>query len=350
MGLGLSSSKKSSGDLDKYEWRATHACETNAHEFDGNYTDHASAAGYNFEKGLQLAADNNLKELGHKASGVSIQDLLTTDLHDFGDYISFAMWINPQWGHSGTTTGGQWSIGSVNLPLFQMNTSNPLGGDRSIFAYISFRSGTSFRNRITIWTDSGDQRAGTQKAMHDANSITGTGSSNSSVASLWDQGNPGNTNNADNFVHLTFTRAADAGVNAWTIYWNGQDIGTSADVGQGNDSPVFTDDTANFLGIGTYRGKTSNYDSGNTPYNQSLTPMYVRDFAVFNYELTSAQASALYNNGGFNDYRETVSNDSAFLGVKALPPVLYYPLNHNTLDYMKNSADLSGNISFVHLS
>ena len=34
MGLSLSSSKKNV-DFDRYEWRATHACQTNGHQVDG---------------------------------------------------------------------------------------------------------------------------------------------------------------------------------------------------------------------------------------------------------------------------------------------------------------------------
>ena len=346
MGLSLSSSKKKI-DFGRYDWAATHACQTNGHEFDGNYTDHASADGYNFEKGLQLAADGNLTELGTQASGVSIQDLLTTDA-DFGDKIGFSMWIKPTWSHSGSTSSGNWSNGLLNLPLFQMNTSNPQGGDMSIFAYLNYRSGSSFRNRITVWLDGGTDRAGVQRAMHDVNSITGTGSSGTSVNSLWDTNNPGNTN-TEGYVHLVFTRGEQTGGAAWDVYWNGSSLGMNIDIGTGDDDPQFTNDIANFLGIGTYRAKTSSYNSGNTSYNLGLTSMRIRDFAVFNYELSSSQAAALYNSGNFNDYRETVNSDSAFVGVKALPPVLYYPLNHNTVDYMKNSADLSGNISFVSL-
>jgi hypothetical protein len=338
MGLGLSSSNKKP-DFKRYKWAATHACQTNGHEWDGNYTDHASAVGYNFEKGLQLAADGNLTQLGFKPDE-SIQDLLTTTGSDFGDKIGFSMWIKPLWSHSGTTASGEWSNGNVNLPLFQMNTSNALGGDMSILAYLNFRSGTSFRNRITVWTDGGDDRAGVQRALHDVNDITGTGTSNSSVNSLWDQANPGNTN-SEGYVHLVFTRGEQTGGAAWDVYWNNQSLGMNIDIGTGDDEPEFTNDTVNFLGIGTYRAKTSNYDSGNTPYNQSLTPMLIRDFAVFDREINTGHVNVLYNSGNFGDVR--VISSSAL-------PVLYYPLNHNTADYMRNSADLSGNISFVSLT
>tara|TARA_A100001515_G_scaffold13511_1_gene10209 strand:+ start:715 stop:1791 length:1077 start_codon:yes stop_codon:yes gene_type:complete len=356
MGLSLSSSKKNL-DFGRYEWKATHSCQTNLHEFNGVYADNdqksfPNALGYNFQKSSELAADGNLQALGSinplfatSVSGVSIQDLLTTSGSDFGDKISFSMWIKPLWGHSGGTTNGNWSNGLTVLPLFQMNTSNPRSGDRSILAYLSYRTGTSFRNRITIWTDSGDDRAGSQRALHDANAQTGTGSA-AATDSLWDQSNPGNTN-AQGFVHLVFTRGEGTGSSAWDVYWGGQNINMSIGVDEGDSEPEFQPDTVEFLGIGTYRAKTTNYDSGNTPYNLALTPMLIRDFAVFNYELTSAQAAALYNSGNFNDYRETVNNDNAFVVDKELPPVIYYPLNHNTADYMRNSADLFGNVSFV---
>lgn len=342
MGLGLSSNKKNL-DFKRYEWAATHACETNLHEWDGTLDDRIPGlTGYNFEKRLELAAEESLALI---ASGPdvtkSVQDLLTTSGSDFGDKIGFSMWIKPMWSHSGSKTTGTWSNGSTVLPLFQINTSNAIGGDRSIIAYINFRSGTSFRNRLTVWVDGGDDRAGVQRAMHDVNSITGTGSSSTSTNSLWDQANPGNRN-SEGFVHLVFTRGEQTGAAAWDVYWNAQDLGMNIDIGTGDDEPQFTNDTVNFLGIGTYRAKSSSYNSGADPYNHFLTPMRIRDFAVFPFELSSSQVTSLYNSGNFSDVRSTMAADKQ--------PVLYYPLNHNTVDYMKN-ADLKGNSnSFVSLS
>ena len=219
MGLGLSSLNKKP-DFKRYKWAATHACQTNGHTFDGSYTDHASANGYNFEKGLQLAADGNLQQLGNQASGVSIQDLLTTAGSDFGDKIGFSMWIKPTWSHTGTTSNGNWSNGNTVLPLFQFNAPGAPDGtggqERAIIGYINFRSGTSFRNRIVAWVDDGDDRAGSQRALHDVNSITGTGSTSNSVNSLWDEANPGNTN-SEGYVHLVFTRGEQTGGAAWDL-------------------------------------------------------------------------------------------------------------------------------------
>ena len=346
MGLSLSSSKKKI-DFGRYEWAATHACQTNGHQWDGNYSDHASANGYNFEKGLQLAADENLQALGNEPEGKTIQDLLTTDGSDFGDKISFSMWIKPMWSHSGSTSSGSWSNGLTTLYLFQMNTSQTaFGADRAILAYLSYRSGTSFRNRITVWTDGGADRAGSQRALHDANAQTGTGSSGSSINSLWDQANPGNTN-GQGFVHLAFVRDEGTGSAAWDVFWNGQDINMSIDVGQGDDEPEVVADNVNFLGIGTTRAVTTNYDSGNSPYNFALTPMRIRDFAVFKGVMNQKDVTELYNSGNFLDVRtKSGSFSSADLNAG---PVLYYPLNHNLADYARNSADLSGNVSFVAL-
>ena len=346
MGLGLSSSKKNL-DFGRYDWAATHACQTNTHEWDGGYLElDPKNTGYNFSKSLELAANGNLQALGSQDSGVSIQDLLTTAGSDFCDKISFSMWIKPTWSHSGSTSSGTWSNGTTSLPLFQMNTSNPAGGDLAVFAYINYRSGSSFRNRITVWTDSGDDRAGVQRAMHDVNSITGTGSSSSSVNSLWDEANPGNAN-TEGYVHLAFVRDEGTQGNAWDVYWNAQDLNMNIDVGTGDDEPQFTDDTAEFFGIGTYRAKTSAYESGTKPYNVGLTSMRIRDFAVFKGVMNQKDVVELYNSGNFVDVRTKVGSFSqADLNTG---PVLYYPLNHNLADYARNSADLSGNVSFVAL-
>jgi hypothetical protein len=340
MGLSLSSSKKNV-DFDRYEWRATHACQTNSHLHDGNYTDHASANGYNFDKSQQLAADGNLLQLGNEPEGKTIQDLLTTDGSDFGDKIGFSMWIKPMWSHSGSSTsGGFTSSSGPNLLLFQMNGpyTGTSGSERHIFAYINYRSGSSFRNRLTVWVDDGDDRAANQRAFHDVNSITGTGSGNS-TSSIWDEANPGNTN-SEGYVHLVFTRGEQTGAAAWDVYWNAQDLGMNIDIGQGDDDPEIPGDNTNFLGIGTYRAHTSSYNSGDV-YNFGMTPMRIRDFAVFPFEVSSSQVTSLYNSGNFSDVRTTMAAEEQ--------PILYYPLNHNTADYMRNSADLSGDISFVGL-
>ena len=113
------------------------------------------------------------------------------------------------------------------------------------------------------------------------------------------------------------------------------------DIGQGDDQPEVVADAVNFLGIGTYRIRTSQYQSGTVDYNIGLVSMRVRDFAVFPFELSSAQVTSLYNSGNFSDVRSTMAASKQ--------PILYYPLNHNTADYMRNSADLSGNVSFVGL-
>lgn len=348
MALGLSSINKKP-DLKRYKWASTHACQTNSHLHDGNYTDHASANGYNFDKSQQLVADGNLLQLGSQASGVSIQDLLTTAGSDFGDKIGFSMWIKPMWSHSGgSTTGSFTSSSGNNLTLFQMNGpyTGTSGSERHIFAYINYRSGSSFRNRLTVWVDDGDDRAANQRAFHDVNSITGTGSG-SSTSSIWDEANPGNTN-SEGYVHLVFTRGEQTGAAAWDVYWNAQDLGMNIDIGQGDDGPEIPSDNTNFLGIGTYRAHTSSYNSGDV-YNFGLTPMRIRDFAVFKGELSQKDATTLYNSGNFVDIR-TLSASSAFSSTDLnAGPVLYYPLNHNTADYMRNSADLSGDISFVAL-
>jgi len=351
MGLGLSSSNKKP-DFKRYKWAATHACQTNGHTFDGVYSDHASATGYNFDKRLQLAADGNLQELGNQASGVSIQDLLTTDGSDFGDKIGFSMWIKPTWSHSGSTSSGNWSNGDRVLPFFQFNAPGNADGtggqERAILAFLNFRSGSSFRNRMTVMLDDGDDRASNQRAMHDVHSITGTGSSSNSVNSLWDEANPGNTN-SEGYVHLVFTRGEQTGGAAWDVYWNGQSLGMNIDSGQGDDQPEVVADSINFLGIGTYRLRTSNYQSGTVDYNLGLVSMRIRDFAVFKGELSAKDVTTLYNSGNFVDIR-TLSASSAFSTASLnAGPVLYYPLNHNTADYMRNSADLSGDISFVAL-
>ena len=347
LGVGISSSLMK--EFDKYEWRATHAVQTNSHLFDGNFTDHSSAVGYNYEKtnGLFIEGDA-LKQMGTQASGVSMQDLLTGDGVEFGDNISFSFWIKPTWGHTGSNSSCTWTSGfGTVMPLLQINgagTGSLDGSDRAILMYIN-SSSSGFRNRFTAWVDDGDDRSGTQRALHNASSVTGTGSGSTTV-SLWDEANPGNVN-SEGYVHLVVTRST--GGNSWKAYWNGSIfMGTGAtgsypniSVDQGDGDVEIAADNIDFLGIGTYRAKTSSYDSGNTPYNYGLASFRIRDFAIFNSELSAGHVNVLYNSGNFSDVRVTSSG---------LLPVMYYPLNHNLAEYMGTGLDLKGNISFASLT
>lgn len=347
MALGLSSSNKKP-DFKRHKWAATHAVQTNSHLFDGNFTDHSSAVGYNYEKtnGLFIEGDA-LKQMGTKASGVSMQDLLTGDGVEFGDNISFSFWIKPTWGHTGSNSSCTWTSGfGTIMPLLQINgagTGSLDGSDRAILMYIN-SSSSGFRNRFTVWVDDGDDRSGTQRALHNASSVTGTGVAGNTT-SLWDEANPGNVN-SEGYAHIVVTRSTEG--NSWKAYWNGSIfMGTGAtgshpkiNIDQGDGDVEIAADNIDFLGIGTYRGKTSNYDSGNTPYNYGLASFRIRDFAIFNSELSSGHVNVLYNSGNFADVRVISSSNL---------PVMYYPLNHNLAEYMGTDLDLKGNISFVAL-
>ena len=112
-------------------------------------------------------------------------------------------------------------------------------------------------------------------------------------------------------------------------------------IDQGDGDVEIAADNIDFLGIGTYRAKTSSYDSGNTSYNYGLGSFRIRVFAIFNSEFSAGHVNILYNSGNFSDVRVTSSGNL---------PVMYYPLNHNLAEYMGTGLDLKGNISFASLT
>ena len=83
--------------------------------------------------------------------------------------ISFSFWIKPTWGHTGSNSSCTWTSGfGTVMPLLQINgagTGSLDGSDRAILMYIK-SSSSGFRNRFTAWVDDGDDRSGTQRALH----------------------------------------------------------------------------------------------------------------------------------------------------------------------------------------
>ena len=110
--------------------------------------------------------------------------------------------------------------------------------------------------------------------------MTGSGT----TSGWWHNSNKGNVN-SQSFVHLAFTRASGE----WSIYWNGQVLGSSIDV----DSGV----------LDFNEGNVNEFWLGRSFTNQEYFKMGYRDIAYFNAELSASEVAELYNSGTLFDVR-----------------------------------------------
>lgn len=122
-----------------------------------------------------------------------------------------------------------------------------------------------------------------QYALHDNNSVTGTGSSSSNK---WTASNRGNVN-ADGWCLLTVTYDASQSVatNGLKLYWNGSELTNSAASSNGSRSTS----AVNYICI------------GNNAHNYSTTggAFYggVDEFKIYLDVLTSGEVSTIYSSG-----------------------------------------------------
>ena len=215
---------------------------------------------------------------------------------NIGDNIGFSFWIKPTWSTSGSYGTSGFAPRRVNF--FYLGA--PEDNHESVQGYYQLtNSGGTAQNRL--WselraTTSSNTRDNDFSALHTDNSITGvgTGSTNS-----WTSSNP----SGGAWVHIVMTRATGN----WTQYWNGQALAM-------NDSDSGTLNTDNSI--------ARKLVLGNKPVDNGFHKYGIRDFAIFSAQLTSGNASTLYNSGTFFDVRRSgISN----LGV-------YYPFNKNVQD------------------
>ena len=232
---------------------------------------------------------------------------------NIGDNIGFSFWIKPTWDSSGTL--GTSGFAPRKIDFFYLGA--PADNHESVRGYyqLTNSSGTT-QNRL--WselraTTTSNTKDNDFAALHNDNSITGTGTGSSDH---WKTDNP----SGEGWVHIVMTRATGN----WTQYWNSQALSM-------NDSDTGTLNTDNSIGRVMRFG-------GHTPSN-AFSKYGVRDFAVFSTQLTSDNASTLYNSGAFFDVRKSGING---LGV-------YYPFDENVKDVVGgHNLTLSGG-AFINL-
>ena len=215
---------------------------------------------------------------------------------NIGDNIGFSFWIKPTWDSSGTlnTTG----FAPRSIRLFYLGA--PADNHESIQGYYQLtNSSGATQNRL--WselraTTSSNTKDNDFSVLHTDTAITGTGSG---TGDHWKTDNP----SGEGWVHIVMTRATGN----FKQYWNGQALSM-------NDSDTGTLNTDNSIERVMRFG-------GHNP-SSAFSKYGIRDFAIFSSELTSGNASTLYNSGTFFDVRRSgISN----LGV-------YYPFNKNAQD------------------
>ena len=215
---------------------------------------------------------------------------------NIGDNIGFSFWINPAWSTSGSygTTG--FAPRRVNFWYLGKDDNN----HESVQGYYQLTNSSGVaQNRL--WSELRSSTGGNKKQnentyLHSNNSITGVGTGQ---ADSWTSTNP----SGGAWVHIVMTRATGN----WTQYWNGQALSM-------NDSDSGTLNTDNSI--------ARKLVLGNKPTDNGFHKYGVRDFAVFSAQLTSGNASTLYNSGSFLDVRNT--------GISGLG--VYYPFNENARD------------------
>ena len=222
-----------------------------------------------------------------------LPSLLAGGTGTIGDNVSFAMWVKATWSIPDSPADAV-----VNaIPFFMLGSDTDV--HESFRCYYMIEDGSANnKNDLIIeirTTSPGNARQVDIARLSSNTSITG--STSSAHSAMWRSGNTNINTNADGFVHVAFTR----GTGEWSIYWNGQSMSLID-----NDS-------------GSLNTSTSEYDSfslGFFEYSNLYGQLGMRDFAIWNSELSATEVGKLYNFGVITDYTDLIATE----------PLLHYPL------------------------
>ena len=254
----------------------------------------------------QLSLEDIRAELGAGTSNVSLRSLSSTagftvpdaisEFYGYSAYSNGYYYINDGtddyiqglWEGQSSLANNDWSISfwvrqeqttAVSQHFWDFNangTVNSGNTDNRIFLQYN-ASLNRFVARIRTNSTNFDR----QWALHDNNSVTGTGATS---ANKWTDSNRGNTN-ALGFTHITVTYDASqsTATAALKIYWNGSELTSQAAAASGTR----TNNTTSYLAL---CGAQHNTTSG-------LANVHFDEWAFYNDLLTSGEVSALYNSG-----------------------------------------------------
>jgi len=209
----------------------------------------------------------------HSAAGLYYWDLsddikwdAATDkpLQSTTEDFSISLWIRPQWAAT-----------DLNLTIFDLTPSGTTSTANRFFLLYDYGL-----NRFVARYRSNSVNFDRQWALHDNNSVTGTGSSS---ANRWTGANRGNTN-ADGFVHLLLSYDASQtnASNAFQIYWNSSELTSQATANSGTRVSMTLDEV-------TFCG-----NDNNTAGSRIADYMYMH---MWDQVTLNPNLSSMYNSG-----------------------------------------------------
>ncbi len=233
-----------------------------------------------------------------------------------GDNVSIVMWVKATWEIPDSPADSSTNV----IPIFYLGSDTDVHEAIRCFYSIEDSSANN-KNDLFIEVRTSDPSNLKQVEfgrLHFSTNPNITGSTSADHANMWRSGNTNINTNADGFVQLAFVR----GTGDWSIYWNGQAL------------------TTGDLDAGTLASTVGNYDSfslGYWQYADVYGKLGIRDFAIWNTELSAGKVELLYNNGIMADYT-TLINDN---------PTVYYPLEEDGNDVSSNALGVNFNLSNV---
>lgn len=197
-------------------------------------------------------------------------------------------YIQGTWEGQTSLANNDWSISfwvkqmqstAVSQQFWDFNANGTVGsGNTDNRVFLQYNASLNrFIARIRTNSTNFDR----QWALHDNNSVTGTGTSS---ANKWTASNRGNVNSYG-FTHIvvTYDASQTSAGNALKIYWNGAEMTTQAAANSGTR-------TNNTLGNLCLCGAQHNVTAG-------LANVHFDEWAFYNDLLTASEVSALYNSG-----------------------------------------------------
>ena len=221
-----------------------------------------------------------------------------------GENITFSMWIKATW----TIPASPADAVVNNIPFFMLGSDTDVHESFRMYYMIEDGSANN-KNDVVMELRSSNPGNSRQNeimrlsASGSPNNSTITGSSTADHEKMWDSDNPSITTNNDGFVHIICSR----GTLDWKIFWNG------------NECEVIDNDSGS---LNTDINEFDSFSIGYWEYADAYGQLGVRDFAIYNSQLSGSDVTALYNGGVLADHR----------GLITPQPIVYYPFEEDGND------------------
>ena len=224
-----------------------------------------------------------------------------------GENITFSMWIKATW----TIPASPEDAVVNNIPFFMLGSDTDVHEGFRMYYMIEDGSAND-KNDVIIELRSstpGNSRQNELLRLHDGGSnATITGSSAADHDKMWDSDNSAITTNNDGFVHIVCSRSTSD----WSMFWNG------------NQCTVLTNDSGS---LNTDASEFDSFSIGYWEYADAYGQLGVRDFAIYNSQLSGSDVTALYNGGVLADHRNLITPQ----------PIVYYPFEEDGNDVITST-------------